>query len=60
MKVDQTIYNVLLENTTLIKVLSQSNISGKSLDLMIRNSRKSHDKIEIGYEDKKLKEIKQF
>jgi len=43
------IEDMLSENSTLREVLSQSNISVKYLDLLINNSRKSLDKIGIGY-----------
>jgi len=40
----KTIHDMIFENNTLRKVLSQSSIGGKFLDILIRNSRNLHDK----------------
>jgi len=54
----KTIYRLLSQNDVFRIILSQSNISGKCLGLLIRNSKNDHDKTGIGYEEKSPKEIK--
>jgi len=46
------IYGLLYENASLKKVMSQFVIVGKSLYILLRKSRRSHDKSKIGYEGK--------
>jgi len=50
---NQMIDNLVFENPTLRTILSQYDFKGKSLDLLIINSRNYCDKTMIGYNDKK-------
>jgi len=45
---EKNIDDIIIENITLRKVLSHSNTNEKSLNMLIKSSRKSHDKKVIG------------
>jgi len=55
---NQTVDDLDSENSVLQKIFSQSNIYGKYLNIFVRNSRKSHDKTDIGYMEQFSKEKK--
>jgi len=45
------VYNLLAENATLRKVISQIEVVNKRLELLIRTSRKLYGKVGIDYEE---------